>query len=180
MANKVSRACANYFAGFQDLSTFNKNTTRQNTLSLLKVASYFTLVLPLFVGLVYGISSLVGRVSRGDGKSPENQKAFAASRKVFGKTIEEQLGQFFKSATKTQKLFNIDGAKIGIIFNPLGEALKIGFMTVSDSVVLVSDRSIPVEVKNRIVKCIPKGCTHSTFSFGYINGRSPFAAFGFE
>jgi hypothetical protein len=130
--------------------------------------------------LIYGVSSLVGRVSIGDSRSSENQKTTSASRKVFGQTVEEQLEQLFKSSKKTQKLFIIDEMKVGIIFNPGGESLKVGFMTVGDPVVLVSERSIPEEVASRITRYIPQNCTHSTLSFGSINGRSTFSVLGFE
>lgn len=178
MISSVSLACKNYFEGFQDLSTFNTNNSSKNAIGVLKVVSYFTLVIPLFVGLIYGVSSLVGRVTVEDNQSPENLKTSAICRKILG--VEEQLEQFFKSTTKNQKLFTIDGTKIGIIFNPGGESLKLGFMTVTDPVVLVSEISIPEEVSSKIIKQIPQNCSHSTMSMGSINGQSTFVALGFE
>lgn len=180
MINTVYHSCGNYLEGFQDLSTYSTNSYSKNVLGFLKVASYFTVVLPIVVGVIYGISSLLNRVSVGDSESPENQKTSSVSKKVFNQTIEEQLEQFFKSSTKTQKLFNIDGFKIGIIFDPSGEAHKVGFMTIGDPIVLVSDRSIPDEVKDRVAKCMPENTSHSTLSFGSINGRPTFAALGFK
>ncbi|MGR3952364.1 MAG: hypothetical protein QRY74_05665 [Chlamydia sp.] len=119
--------CSNYFKGFEELSTFNTNSSSKNVLGILKTASYFTVVIPLFIGLIYRISSLIGRVSVGDSRSPENQKISSVSQKTFGITFEEELKQLFNSSIKTQKIFTIDGAKIAIIFNPLREALKVGF-----------------------------------------------------
>ena len=180
MASTVCHTCRNYFEGFQDLSTFKANNSCKNALGMLKVVSYFTILVPLFVGLVYGVFSLIGRVSVGDKHSPENQKTSSIRRKVFGKSVDEQLEQFFKSSRKTQKLFTIDGTKVGIIFNPGGESLKIGFMTVKDPVVLISERSVPDEVSSRITRHIPENCTHSTLLFGSINGRPTLSALGFE
>lgn len=100
MASTVCHTCRNYFEGFQDLSTFNANNSCKNALGMLKVVSYFTILVPLFVGLTYGVFSLIGRVSVGDRHSPISQKASSICRKVFGKSFEGQLEQFFKSPTK--------------------------------------------------------------------------------
>ena len=53
-----------------------------------------------------------------------------------GQSIDEQLDQIFSSSSKTQQLFTIEGSRVGVIFNPGGEALRVGFMTVQDPVVL--------------------------------------------
>lgn len=180
MVNTVSLACANYFKGFQDLSTFNKNDSCKNTSGILKVASYFTIVMPLLVGLIYAISSLIGRVSVKNSQSPGTQKISAVSRQVFGQTFEEQLQLLFKSSTQTQKLFTIDGNKIGIIVNPTAEPFQVAFMTILDPMVLVSDKPIPDEIERRIKKWIPDNWAYTTLSVGSINGYSTFAVLGFE
>lgn len=176
MVNSVSRACKSYLEGFQDLSTFNTNSSVKNTLGILKVVSYFTIGTLLFLGIIYGVSSLIGRVTLGD----KNHKTSSFGLKRFGQTIEEQLEQLFRSSGKTQKLFSIDGTKVGVIFNPGKKSLEIGFMTVTDPVVLISDKAIPKEIANRITGKIPANCTYSTVSLGSINGRSIFTFLGFE
>ncbi len=180
MAARISLACENYFAGFRDLSNFNNNDCCTNILGVLKVVSYFTLVVPLFFGLVYCISSLAGRVTIPTTLSSQDERVSSASQRTFGQSVEEQLETMFSSSVKTQHLFTIDGSKIGIIFNPTGEALRVGFMTVTDPVVLVSDRAIPDPIAQRITAKIPANRTHSTLSIGRINGRTPFQALGFE
>lgn len=89
MTRMVSLACADYFSGLQDLSTFNANNSTKNALGILKVASYFTILIPFFVGLIYGISSLIGRVSVSNSQSPYSQKTSSVGRQVFGQTVEE-------------------------------------------------------------------------------------------
>lgn len=185
MASSVSSACKGYFGGFRDLSTFSNNDACKNILGIFKVISYFTIVIPLFFGLVYGVSSLIGRVTvtSSENQSDGDQRVSSASRRALGQqTVEQQLEELFRSTTKAQKLFTIEGSKVGVIYNPGGESLRAGFLTVSDPVVLVSNKSksIPEEVSNRITAKMPPGATHSTVCFGNINGRSTFAVLGFE
>lgn len=178
MASSVSFVCQKYFEGFHDVSTFNANDTCKNLFGILKVISYFTLIIPFIFGVVYGVSSLIGRVSVQDHLSSEDERtASIAQRTLLG--VEEQLEQLFRSQSKDQKIFTIDGSKVGVIFNPDGESLRAGFMTVRDKVVFISDKAIPQEVSNRIAAKIPAGCNHSTVCIGSINGQSIFDALGF-
>jgi len=180
MAHSVSLACRNYFEGFHDISTFNENDACKKFLGILKIVSYFTVVIPLFLGLVYGVSSLIGRVTATENPSSEDQRMSSVSRRTFGQSVEEQLESMFTSSSKTQKIFTIDGNKVGVVFNPNGEALRVGFMTVSDPVVLVSDKTIPDPVTQRITAKIPPNLTHSTLCIGMINGLTPFQTLGLE
>ena len=61
---KVKNFCKNYFDSYSGFKP-QKSTKINNEKNLngWKVASYFTIVLPLIFGVVYGISSLVGRCS---------------------------------------------------------------------------------------------------------------------
>jgi hypothetical protein len=93
---------------------------------------------------------------------------------------EEQLEHFFTSATKIQKLFMIDGSKVGIFFDPSGESIKVGYMTVGDKVALASDRPIPQQVIEKIKIKLPSGCTYSTVIIGKINGIPFFQYVGLE
>jgi hypothetical protein len=94
-------------------------------------------------------------------------------------SLEEALTQFFSSSTKTQKLFTIDGSKVGIIFNPGGKAITTGSMQIGDPIALISDKPIPKEVKAFIDAKKPENCTYSTLTFGSVNGQSTFAYYGF-
>jgi O-acetyl-ADP-ribose deacetylase len=60
----VSNLCKNYFNGFQEISNYEQNEAKDNTLAFLKILSYFTGVIPLCFGIVYGISSLFGRICK--------------------------------------------------------------------------------------------------------------------
>lgn len=92
----------------------------------------------------------------------------------------EQLTELFSSSEKSQKIIYVDGYKIGVIFNPEGESLKLGFLTVKDGVVLISSKSLPKDVVEQVTAYIPEGYTYSILSFGSINGQSPFVALGLE
>lgn len=61
---KISDVCKSYFSGFQEASNFKKNDSKTNALALLKILSYFTVVIPLGFAAVYGAASLCGRVSK--------------------------------------------------------------------------------------------------------------------
>lgn len=180
MATSISLACRDYFQGFQDLATFKENDSYKNLAGILKIASYFTLVVPLFFGVVYGVSSLIGRITLGDPQSSENQRISSVGQKKLGLTMEEQLAQMFKSPIPSKKLFTIGDTKVGVIFNPNRDSIRIGFISVMDHIALVSNKSIPDEIMERISSQIPAGYTHSTLCLGSYNGGSIFTAVGLE
>lgn len=105
-----------------------------------------------------------------------DEKMSSVGQRVPEQSIEEQLEQFFISTTKTQKLFMIDGSKVGIVFDPSGEPIKVGYTTVGDRVALVSDKTIPQQVVQKIKAKIPPHCTYSIVCIGRINGM-PFLQF---
>jgi hypothetical protein len=180
MAARISLACENYFSGIRDLSTFNNNNSSTKALTVLKVISYFTLILPLFFAMLYYISSLVGRVTVPTSASPQDGKVAAAVKRVRGQSVKEQLDTLFASTVKTQKLFTIDESKVGVVFNPNGGSFRVGFMTCEDPILLVSDRAIPDEVVKRITAKIPPHLSHSSLIVGRINGVTPFRELGLE
>lgn len=61
---KISEICKNYFNGFDEILNFRINDKKTNALGLLKVLSYFTLLIPLGFATTYGVASLYGRVSQ--------------------------------------------------------------------------------------------------------------------
>lgn len=61
---EVLNICKNYFNGFEEASNFRKNDSTTNVLAVLKVLSYFTVVIPLGFAIAYGAASLIGRVSK--------------------------------------------------------------------------------------------------------------------
>lgn len=180
MAGAVCSFCENYFSGYSDLDTFHENDSFKNFLGVIKVISYGTLVLPLFFGVLYAVSSLIGRVSVSDNLSPEDERVSEVSQRRFPRTVEQQLDDFFTATSKAQRIFNVDDARVGIIYNPEGESLRIGLFTVTDQVVLISERAIPEAVANRIAARIPSHLSYSTLCFGSINGSPTFSYLGFE
>jgi hypothetical protein len=101
-------------------------------------------------------------------------------RKASGQSIDEQLEQFFASVTKVQKLFMINGSKVGIFFDPSGKPIKVGYTTVRDKVALASDDLIPQQVTQKIKAKLPSGCTYSMVIIEKINGIPFFQFLGLE
>lgn len=65
----VSQNCSHYFSGFNDV--FNcENSTYQKVIGLVKIASYFTVILPLIFAAIYAVSSLIGRLCPVDNVNP--------------------------------------------------------------------------------------------------------------
>lgn len=60
----ISEVCKSYFNGFYEAYHYNRNSYSMNFLALLKILSYFTLIIPISFGTVYGVSSLCGRVCK--------------------------------------------------------------------------------------------------------------------
>jgi hypothetical protein len=110
MSNLISAAYKNTFNFFQDVSISYENTTGKNLSSALKIASCFVLIAFLYEGVKYAISSfssLNGRVSQID------------------EQLDNELEEFFKSSTKTDKTFVIEGQDVWIIFNPEQERMFV-------------------------------------------------------
>lgn len=86
------------------------------------------------------------------------------------------LEQMFKAKTKTNRLFEVDGAKIGVIFNPHEERVKIGIeYSFYDKVILVCNEGTPDKGLRKIKEAIPK--EYSTIELcdgNYINGKPIF------
>lgn len=95
-------------------------------------------------------------------------------------TVEEHLDQIFASKTRAQKVLMVDGSKVGVIFDPEGEALNAAGVSVRDFVVLISDQKLPELVERRINAKIPATYTYSVIVMNRVNGRTPFQAFGLE
>ncbi|MBM3201785.1 MAG: hypothetical protein FJZ56_05200 [Chlamydiae bacterium] len=60
---QITNVCENYFNGFYEIANFSENDSCINSLALLKILSYFTVIIPLTFAAMYGISELCGRVS---------------------------------------------------------------------------------------------------------------------
>lgn len=78
---KVSSTCKAYFRGFSDvLNCKNRNTIK--ALGLLKIASYFTLIIPATFLIVYKLSSLYGRVKSRNINTATDQTIVRVSEKL--------------------------------------------------------------------------------------------------
>ena len=179
MASSVTQFCKNYFQGFHDIYTFNKNDSYKNILGILKIVSYCTIVIPLFFGAVYLASSLIGRVTLKTNLSSEDQKVSSITQKTLVQSTEQKLDKFFKSPKKIQEIFYINGTKVGIIFNPQGKALE-GSFSIIDHIALCSESAISEDVKKQIDAKKPSNCTYSTLEMKtFINGQPLLQALGF-
>src|ERR1700733_2481431 len=61
---KVTDVCKDYFNGFREVSNFKKNNCTTNSFAILKIISYFLVVIPLSFAAIYGVYSLCGRVCK--------------------------------------------------------------------------------------------------------------------
>lgn len=79
---RVSEFCKIYFNGFQDVSNCGRNNAKTNVLALLKILSYFTVVIPLGIAVVYGAASLYGRVSKKEPLSSQDKSVNEQAKKT--------------------------------------------------------------------------------------------------
>lgn len=100
---KVSNVCKSYFSGFQEISNFKKNDNKTNALALLKILSYFTVVIPLVFAAVYGAASLCGRVSKKYDLSSHDKNINDQAKKIILNRREQESFQ-----VKIQKINGID------------------------------------------------------------------------
>jgi len=61
---KASSICKNYFSGIQTIAKFKQNNAKTNAIAILEIFTYFTVIIPLFFGIAYAISSLIDRISQ--------------------------------------------------------------------------------------------------------------------
>lgn len=66
--------CESYFQGFQEISSYQKNDAKTTAAALVKILSYFTVVIPAVFGMVYGLSLLYGRVTQKDVLTPKERQ----------------------------------------------------------------------------------------------------------
>lgn len=93
----ISEVCKSYFSGFYEAYHYNRNSYSMNFLAFVKILSYFTLIIPMSVGTVYGVSSLCGRVSK------TNEKTFtevlsAYNPKFLPQSNSKNLAEYSQSA----------------------------------------------------------------------------------
>lgn len=70
----ISNIRDNYFNGFQQLFNFKNNDSYTNFKAFLKVASYFTLIIPFGLGTVCKLDSLYNRVTKKESPTPLDTK----------------------------------------------------------------------------------------------------------
>lgn len=73
--------CESYFSGFRDIYNFRNNDSCTNSLAVLKIISYFTVLIPLVFAVGYGAASLSGRVSKTNHLSSSDTKVHELAKK---------------------------------------------------------------------------------------------------
>lgn len=101
---KLSSVCKSYFKGFQEFSNFKRNDNKTNSLAILKILSYFTVIIPLSLALVYGVS-LCGRVSKKQNYSMKDTEAINKAQKIL---IENK----FTSTLEVAKTNSLESPKV--------------------------------------------------------------------
>lgn len=93
---ELRESCESYFNGIYDLSNYKNNDHQTNFFAVLKVLSYFTLVIPFCVVTLYGAVSLMGRVSKKPALSPLEHKV--------NKQAQQTLAQEEKAEVQSPRL----------------------------------------------------------------------------
>ncbi len=93
--------------------------------------------------------------------------------------LDSAFADLFKDNQENKAIFLFGEQKVGILFRPDGEAFKVGFMSVKDPVVILSNKSIPSDLLTLIASKIPKPYTYSTLCIGRMNDKTIFEAAGF-
>ncbi len=78
---QVKTFCKSYFNGFQDVSNYKKNDAKTNVLAVLKIFSYFTVVIPFGFSVAYGTAYLYARVSKKESLSSNDKRVNVQGRK---------------------------------------------------------------------------------------------------
>ena len=86
--------CKDYFSGFHDIYHHKKNYVPTIALAVLKILSYFTVVIPLAFAAIYGAASIHGRINKKQELSKSDQlvnmRAHQAFRNTSSSTVSEQ------------------------------------------------------------------------------------------
>lgn len=221
--NSVRDVCSSYFSGFSDMHCHKRCSPGINVAGLLKIVSYFTVILPLMFGIFYACSALVGRVCPQRTRKPLDKAMIEISARTIGTQAAAQvqaisqpikkkgnyvnalqirhsspadvrqkplleckpheLEVFFRTKQKCQELFQINGEKVGIVYDPSGGNCRMGFMTITAPIVLFS-KGVTPEIKAKIQEAAPKGFKIGEYSINclYYGSRnlSLFEHHGFE
>ncbi len=98
---KTSDVCKNYFNGFHDIYNYKDNDHKTNVLAVLKIFSYFTVVMPLGFAAVYGAACLCGRVST---KEPLDMTTMKTQGEFFATFDKEQTNNSQKPLDGSESL----------------------------------------------------------------------------
>lgn len=91
------------------------------------------------------------------------------------KPVEEQIKDFFKSKVKVKKIFTIGSDRVGLIFNPNGQAWQGKGCYIGNSVAVISEKQISDESLKMIKELIPSGYEYTELQYD----KPMFKEFGF-
>jgi len=101
---KIQSAIENYFHAFQDINSFNKNTTfKEGFIAVISFASYFTLVIPGALGIIYGLTKLKDRVSK-QKSTPQTETINDVYQKAINNKRNPQLAEVKSYDSRTSSL----------------------------------------------------------------------------
>lgn len=96
---KVSDVCKIYFNGFHDISNYKNNNNKTNILAVLKIFSYFTVLMPLGFAAAYGAAYLCGRVRTKKSLDPTSSKTHEKFLTTFDKKQDHSSQKSPKSSS---------------------------------------------------------------------------------
>lgn len=130
---KFLNVCSNYFNAFQEISHFKENDIKTNALAILKILSYFSVVIPLGFAAAYGTASLYGRVCK------IQNRDFDQSSEKSNEMAKETLNQNLEAETHNSPL------------NPKFTLNEEFFNTIIDQ---IPQEDIKVRIKNEVEKIL--------------------------
>jgi hypothetical protein len=103
----ISKVCQSYFNAPKEISNFKKNDKTTNSLAALKIASYFTVVIPLGFATVYGASALYNRVNGDNRLSSKVSTLVNKIKNVFCKKPKNEINKTIPHTEINQGIENL-------------------------------------------------------------------------
>jgi O-acetyl-ADP-ribose deacetylase len=148
----INHVCSSYFNGVDQISHCRQNSAQTNLVALLKIASYFTIIIPASFGLAYGIVRLTGRLGRqAKQKEPTNK---VASELLTSQKEPSLIGAQSQESRKTRAFDNSIHTPMQIKKSMDGKTLEITLPTpgftciIEDSQILTSGAQVIVNAAN--------------------------------
>ena len=145
---KAADFCESYFNGFKDISNCEKNDAKANVLAVVKILSYFTVVIPLGFAAVYGAASLYGRVSKKESLSPQDKNVHDQAMKQLNSNkvcTNDLKKQDFDKEGPHQITQTLDSKKVHSYTGDLTSSQKLNIKTkfINDNILQIDFPEVP-------------------------------------